>query len=123
MKVVSDCFLRRKVVTNYFKERIGSITYLEYNKKHPDYIEMQKVRVVDLIKWGYEDFALKIAFNVMIRYGFYFSDKEFFLGVIDRMNGKIPNTFSRKRKIMLKIYKFSPKLFDIICIITGKRVR
>ena len=98
--------------------RPGSITTDSDIKKLQDYRDMYKVRIKDLLDWGYDSYARKLAFSMLIKYG---AQEEFFANIVRQTNSRIH--VGCKQRIMLFVLRLSPNIFDLICSITGKRVR
>lgn len=102
---------------NHRVGRPGSIT-TEYDiKKKQDYKDMHKVRIEDLLDWGYDSYARELAFSILLKYG---SQEEFFANVVRQSRARI--SVGYKQRIMLHIFRSSPNLFDSICSITGRHV-
>ncbi len=97
--------------------RPGGITTEFDLRKRQDYLDMHKVRIGDLLDWGYESYARELAFSILLKYGL---REEFFTNVVRLTRAKI--SVGWKQRIMLVVFKVSPNMFDSICSITGKRV-
>ena len=97
--------------------RKGSITAEFDAKKHRDYLEMYAIRVEDLINWKYDNYARQLAFSILLKYG---SQEDYFANVVRQTKAKTLKGW--KQRIMLFVFKFSTKLFDTVCKITGKRI-
>ena len=115
---------------------------LYYYFRHSDSITIQRVsreifrakfRVYrqmfyDLLVWGFcserfEQLKILCAFNYCKRMPMDFSDScyTFFADVL-RNTKKVPQDFTQKQKIMVKIFQTSPKLFDLLCTLWNKHI-
>ena len=107
--------LIKEYLYNYRVDREGSITTDPRTKDHPDRREMHYRRFVDLSNWGYDEEAKKDALSLAVKYG---SDESIATALMKASN----SGFSTRQKIMLKAFKLSPRLFDVVCIAMGKRL-
>lgn len=106
---------------NYRVGRPGSITTSANNQKNPDKIEMHIKRILDLYNWGYENYALKEAPSMLVRYGSSDCNQKDLINVINKT--RMPDTFSWKQKIMHRVFRCSPVAFDALCIASGRRAK
>ena len=103
---------------NHRMGRQGSITAESNTKKQKDYLDMNAIRIKDLLDWGYDSYARELAFSILLKYG---SQEVIFANVVTQTRARIP--MGLKRRIMLLVLKISPELFDLICNITRRRVK
>lgn len=106
---------------NYRANRPGSIMTVKATREHHDLIEMRIIRIIDLWNWGYKELAQECAFPMLIQYGCR-HDQRSLLYFVKEMKGHYPNDFSWKRKMLMKVFWCSTVLFNVICIITRKRI-
>ena len=119
------CFLG--TVLYYQCEHAGSITTLRSDKVIGDYFEMAMRRYRDLAAWGYPEERLEAllqnnALTYCIRKK---SDMEnskhiFCLKTLQFEKGNLKN-FSLDRKILYVLLNYCSPLFDLICVLWGKR--
>lgn len=69
-------------------------------------------KVLDLCKWGYEEYARKDALSLLIRYGWKHEEQRPFERVVRRMNGHAPEKFSRREKTFVI---FNKRVSCIMC--------
>ena len=106
---------------NHRLNREGSITTDPNTREHPDVEDMRLCRIEDLQKWGYNAFAQREAFSMMVNYGRTCSKYRQVAEIVDHIQGKAPGSFSKNQRIMLSVYRFSPALFHVVCKAMGKR--
>ena len=104
------------------KGRKGSIT-TEPCTRNTDLYEMRMRRFNDLLKWGYEKLLLNQAVTMMIMFGYKNRNDKNVLRIFKSLVNDPPKDIMFKRKALLVIYRFSPSLFDLLCIVTGRRHR
>ena len=112
-------FLINKSLYNYRQDREGSITTAPETRNHPDLREMRLRKISDLSSWGYDDFSKELAISFLVLYGRNDPEASQLVDLIKR--GSIPDDFNLKKKMMTTILKFSPTLFDAICVVMGRR--
>ena len=105
---------------NYRYERSGNITTSLKTKDHIDKRMLLMEKINDLQKWGYYEYGVFYALPLLIEYGRTDAYQVFFDKVARTSKG-LPKELTLKLKIMLILYKVSPKMFDFICDISGKR--
>ena len=108
---------------NYRVGRPGSITTLLNSRNHPDKVEMIIRRIIDLYNWGYEEYVLKYVIFIFITYGLVETDQCNLNQIVNNINAFSSVLLSWKQKVMFRVFKFSPMLFDFICVATGKRIK
>ena len=105
----------------YRMARPGSIMTNLYYLEHPDYKEMRINKIEDLYRWGYKELIQEDAFSLLIKYGYQDKIMKGIFQIVSEISREIPNSFCLKRKFLLWVFKFSPKIFDIACICLGRR--
>ena len=124
-KLVHSANKRYFINEPLYNHRVGrtdSITLTMDRKNHPDKREMITVRINDLAKWGYDAYSQFDAFSMLILFGVSHPDQRFFIEILKDIDNP-PTCFSKKRRMLFRTYKTSIFLFDIICFITGKRIK
>ena len=104
-------------------QRPGSITTATTTKNHPDKREMIIRRIDDFYSWGYKDFAQKYVLSILAMYGRKTENQKKYVDIAKKMEYKKTTAFMLKHILLLQLFRISPVLFDVLCIITGKRVR
>lgn len=109
---------------NYNYRRPGSITAAARDKDIQDWILLLMQRKADLEEWGYDlsDHIRREALGILIRSGRRPGVTEPAEEAVREIKG-FPKAFSRKYKIMLMVYRVSPKAFDLICVLFGARAK
>lgn len=115
-----EIILVNEALYNYRTRRPGSITTEPGTCEHPDRTEMIIARCEDLYKWGYEEYAMHYAFPLLIRTGVNDLTKQL-TEIVNSYKGHIPECLRWKQKVMLAVYRVSLALFDIICVVSGRR--
>ena len=101
--------------------RPGSLTSSQSMKFVVDYIDMRRIKDVDLENWGYGGhFKKKDALDSLIHYGNIKRLTNCFVPVIEGIKG-YPDYLTPRERLMLFAYRRSVLLFDVICIVTGGR--
>jgi glycosyltransferase involved in cell wall biosynthesis len=84
---------------------------------------------MDLLTWGYnstslETYMFNVTFDYCIKMKADYSD-EYYVEAVHFLKNvqKIPIGITWKRKLLLSILKFSPKLFSIICWFWGSQIK
>ena len=108
---------------NYRVRRKGSITTAWDAKRNSDVKEMLTRKVNDLCSWGYDEYARKDALSLLVRFGWKQDDQKRFSDIVRRTEKKPTTDYTRRQRIQLLLFKESPVLFDMFCVITGKRVK
>lgn len=116
-----NVFLINKPLYNYRQDREGSITTAPETRNHPDLREMQLRKIEDISCWGYDDYSKELAIYFLAQYGSKEPDVKQVVDLLQK--GSIPRDFSLKKRTIATILKFSPTLFDAICIAMGRRKR
>ncbi|WP_369076020.1 glycosyltransferase family 2 protein [Succiniclasticum sp.] len=106
----------------------GSITTLKTEKLLQDYFEMSMQQYRDLLAWGYpEDKRELLLHNIALAYCIRkksdVDDTNYvFCRKILQSAEQILKGFTRKRKVLFVLLKYCPPLFELVCIIFGKKV-
>ena len=116
-------FLLDECVYHYRVGRIGSITTNPTTRDHPDRIEMRICRIKDLCNWGeYEWLAMRDALVLLERYGQRLEEYEYLSNLIK--SGKDTKQYLKwQQRVMQTIFKISTVLFDVICLLTRRRIK
>lgn len=108
----------------YYCYREESTMHTISSKGLCDFYSACEQRANDLKAWGAEcDCEIFInALSVLVRYGrkTMISDK---MDAVIRSFDECPQGVSRKRCIAYKIYCYSPFLFDVLCVLSGRRIK
>lgn len=105
---------------NYRTGRKGSIITTTETRDHPDRKEMLLTRINDLCSWGYEPLVWNDALYLLTRFGCYGEEQKPLAKIVSEIKG-YPLNFNLKRKVLLTLYRISPILFDVICIMMGRQ--
>lgn len=111
----------------YYCLRTNSITSLHLRKVLDDKLDMAVQQSNELHDWGYSSAALDLNVNnVALSYCMYCkrdnSNYHYMLSArILHTCNRIPADFSWKRKFLLFIFKISTQLFELVCIVCGKK--
>ena len=108
---------------NYRTNRENSILTTSASRNHSDKSEMNIRRIKDLHSWGYDDFARMLAFSELIQYGSQREEQKYLVSIVRGMKGNTPKVFKKKWKVLYLSFLVSPKLFDAICLVMGKRLK
>lgn len=106
----------------------GSITTLKTEKLLQDYFEMSMQQYHDLVAWGCPEDKQKlllhnIALAYCIRKKSDVDDTNYvFCRKILQSAERVPKGFTWKRKVLFVLLKYCPPLFELVCIIFGKKV-
>ena len=117
-------FLRWPLYNYVIRE--GSITQAKDHKKYNDQYEMVTLLCSELVQMGQDEIALKMMRSVYYRYllgeG---RNQEYSRECISFLLHQDPlrNQCTRKRRIMMWLLRYVPPLFDLVCILRGKRIR
>ena len=110
----------------YYYRRKGSTTQSPTHKMIKDRFEMDLLHCRDLYQWGYAEEATQYELNQCLlylvsegRHGVYSEE------CIARCRALrcIPGSISWKRRSMLMLLRYFPVLFDLACILFGRRVQ
>ena len=112
----------------YYLIRNSSISHDRNVSSTRDYFDMRKLQFEDLKRYGFPETKRKFYLQDMAMHHAITMNSDPYdkmsvwaHQVLQSMN-KAPAGFSWKRKIMFRVYKFSPRLFDLCCVIWRKRV-
>lgn len=118
-------FLLNNCLYHHRCYRPGSITTDRSKEFISDGLYYNLQRLEDLKEWGYdcqaEEERIALWYLATMGRGAEYSIRS--EGIIRNSENFVKNQISRKYIIMYYIYKASPKLFDLIAIVTGKRVK
>lgn len=118
-------FLLNRVLYHYRDDRPGSITNVCSVKHLEDSYFYRFMRIDDLKEWGYEyrQEEERLALDYLIVMG----RKGPFSGRSERAVRDAPSVpgemTSRKQRAMFRLYRLSPALFDLVSVLTGRRIR
>lgn len=116
-------------VLYFYRRREGSITYEQSRKSIQEWFSMATEQRNGLAVYGYpvekQDAAKRnSSMGYCIIMGEDDEDGYSIEAQNDLKNIKgIPNFFTWKRKLLLIVYRISPRLFDLICIVFRRRLR
>ena len=107
---------------NYNYGRQGSIWNTPSARLYSDGYDMYMMRIADLEKWGYDTvYQRQIVSLFLLAYIGSSSKYAKECGRYLKSSGKIHKDLALQEKIMIRIYRISPSLFDLVCRITGQR--
>lgn len=122
----ADAIVFLKACLYYYQIREGSITQSPIPQFYNDRLEMMKLQCLDLKRWGYYDLAKERSLRMCLSYlyaeGRYARYSNECISYCCSKH-QIADYLHWKRKVMLLLLRFAPPLFDLVCIITGKRIR
>lgn len=107
--------------------RDGSSTTLKTEKASRDWLAMSMQRYHDLVAWGYPSDKLEclltnFVLNFCMRTKSGADDADYIFCRKTLLSVKrLPEGFTWRRKIMFVLFKYCPPLFDLICMLWGKR--
>ena len=115
-------YLLNSFLYHHRENREGSIIYDKSIKLYKDQMYFNYIRIRDLKKWGYADDneEIKMALLYFMSIG---REGEISDLCQETLKNSLNFTGSLKCKAMLKIYHISPKLFDVLSVLTGKRIK
>ena len=125
--LAASCIYYCNRILYFWRIRDGSISSLKTNKSLNDYIEMSKQQYHDLTAHGYPvkkiDQRLKdIAFEYCIRKKRDLADTDYvYFSKTLKSSDQIPKGFSRRHKILFVLFKYCTPLFELICVLWGKK--
>ena len=109
--------------------RENSITKTRSRKHTRDQVDMYLLEANNLQQFGYTDLAEELflatdlaGLSYLVRFGTCAESADRFLTLL-RQEKKCPPNASWKAKAVLRLLQFSPKLFDLVCFLMGKRKR
>lgn len=104
--------------------RKGSIVHSRSYRSMMDWLKMGWQEAEDLKTLGYEDLyeeaVDRVGFSYLIYRGTHAEQSGFFLKYY-RTKRRMSEKDSWKKRVLLEVLKVSPTLFDLICILAGKR--
>lgn len=114
-----------KTLYNYTAGRPGSITSTWDNTILKDRAAAHILKKELFLRWKYDTTILDQAWalGTLIYYGTVERTmNDCIVDILNSIKG-FPNSFTIRQKIMLGVWRMSPMLFDLICILTKKRLR
>ena len=114
--------LTNQYLYHYRGQRTGSISNTRSLRRIQDYYRFSITRINDFKSWGYEieEKEMKTALTYIAVMG----SKGEFSTQCDRIlreNKEIPEQVNGKHKAMIRLYRFSPRMFDLIAVLSGRR--
>jgi len=106
---------------NYRVGRPGSITSKPNRKNHSDLCEMLFVKATDLYNWGYVQYSLPVSIILLAKCGCKSTEGRQVVRMIRDVNWSMTKNLNWKQKIMFRMLKISPHLFDVLSVIMGRR--
>ena len=107
-----------------YRHRAGSITKLNTARSHFDCFEMKRIAVERMKELGYtkeaKRFRIRVNLEYRIQYGKHIYSDEVSKDDLTVVSLS-PEWFSWRTRIMIHMLLFSPWLFDVLCILVGKR--
>lgn len=121
--VANGVYLLNKELYFHRMWRKGSISSTKSVNTKKDYVWARTLRISDFEEWGiaYEDERLCAALNIIATIGCDLEDADWCISALKNAK-KFPKQANYRQRIMFRVYKISPKLFDLICIIMNKRL-
>ena len=114
-------------VLYYYCYHSGSITTMKTKKGVQDSFEMQLQQYRDLVAYGFpvdklESVLLNLAVSYCMMAKPNFTDNQyaFFADVLQRCQFR-QSELKWKRKILVLLYKYIPVLFELICVLSGRK--
>ena len=120
-----NVFFLRCPLYNYVI-REDSITQSKDHKKYKDQYEMVSLLCTELVQMGYDEIALRMMWTECYRYLLAEGrNREYSKECISFLLDQNPlrNQGTRNRRIMIRLLRHAPPLFDLVCILRGKRIR
>ena len=121
--LASKKYILNEVLYFHRVGRKGSITASSETRNHLDKREMFASKAMDLYSWGYKEYAQLYAMNLLIKYGWRRYEQKKMVCIVREIKGAAPKTFNAKKRMMLTVYRLSPTMFDVVCIILRKRIK
>ena len=117
-------YLLDRQLYNYRISRYGSITEIGTGQFLQDFTRYTLQRLNDLRAWGYDcsEEEQRQAISYLARYGRYQEQSPAFEKLLRECRHFTMNT-SWRQKVMFRVYRISPVLFDWISVLTGRRYR
>lgn len=115
-------YLLNQYLYNYCSNRSGSITEIARPEYQKDHLWALSIRFHDFASWGVDasDELLSAALNNIMKYGRKTEWSNNWEEIICQKKG-VPSDISWKRKTAFAMYRLSPLLFDIACVLTKRR--
>ena len=114
--LLNECLYHHRV------HRPGSILTEQSIKLREDQVTFNLQRIHDLRRWGYigKEEEEKTALSYYITIG---REGELSARCKEILKDCKGIKSSRKQNVLFLVYKFSPRIFDFVCILTGKRIK
>lgn len=113
------------VLYNYYYRPGSIVTIKEYRFKR-DWYHCRYQQVTDFKQWGCtktaEDLYNTLAFRWLIEVGFSKKWSKKCVRIVRDIKG-YPDHLSRNQRAMLALFRRSPALFNLVCIMMGKRMK
>lgn len=117
-------FLLDRELYNYREQRPGSITEVKSRRLLDDATRYDLQRLNDLRTWGYDcsEAEQRLALSYLARNGRHHEQSPAFEKLLRECRHFTKNT-SWRQKVMFRVYRISPVIFDWISVLTGRRYR
>lgn len=115
------------IVLYFWYIRNGSISTLKGEKYLQDWIEMHEQRYHDLSGWGYPKDKLEgllqstALYYCILKKPDNLNNRYVFYAKTLRTAKTMPDSFSRKLKVLFFLFKYCPPLFELICSLWNKK--
>lgn len=128
----TSCIYCIDKVLYYYCFRYDSLTLFSLRRQTLDSIRDQFAvcwqQCEDLSKWGYNSenldlYKTNVAFSYCMKKSMDFSDSYYLMAAHFLQNlVNVPERLHWKRKILLRLFRFSPRLFSSVCKLFGKQI-
>ncbi len=109
----------------HYAYRADSICHAREPRSRRDYLVMKSAQIRDLSCWGYADLARESMQNLsliyLIRLGRFAEDSALHMETLRRIR-RFPSGWTWKKKMIFVLFRVSPRLFDSVCILSGRRL-
>lgn len=120
----AECIMTTDAVLYHYRIRKDSISHTHTEQNNKDWLQMNLLEADDLKAFGYSDLAEErvslITLGYLIRFGIRAERSDEFLSLLRKHTRPTPKD-PWKRKFLLLLLRVCPPLFDLICILFGKR--
>ena len=119
-----NVFLLNRTLYNYRLSRPGSITGVRSKQLMEDSTRYDLQRLDDLRAWGYDcsEEEQRLAIYFLARHGRFQEQSPAFEKILRECRHFTKYT-SWRQKVMFRVFRISPVIFDWISVLTGKRYR
>jgi len=118
-------FISNEVLYNYVYRDNSTVTIASKRIENDRFV-MDMLQTSDFEEWGLRSLAKKKREFTAYRYLSHLGRRSKYsieaMDILDNYDGN-NNYFTTKNKVMLRLYQCSKSLFDLLCIISGKRYR